>query len=94
MARLCPPPFWYIPHIYVHASESPRIGKQSIDDDSNATGQMLAALLDWPQATYANKIEASGDSAVVSREIDGGLQNVKIKLPAVITADLRLNQPR
>lgn len=70
------------------------LGKQAIDDDSNQTGQMLAALLDWPQATFASKIELSDDKAVVTREIDGGLETVEIALPAVITVDLRLNEPR
>ncbi|MGE4312723.1 MAG: electron transfer flavoprotein subunit beta/FixA family protein [Pseudobdellovibrionaceae bacterium] len=70
------------------------MGKQSIDDDSNQTGQMLAALLDWPQATFASKVELSGDKAVVTREIDGGLETIEIALPAIITTDLRLNEPR
>ncbi|AEP36565.1 electron transfer flavoprotein subunit beta/FixA family protein [Taylorella asinigenitalis] len=70
------------------------LGKQAIDDDSNQTGQMLAALLDWPQATFASKIELSDDKAVVTREIDGGLETLEIALPAVITVDLRLNEPR
>ena len=69
-------------------------GKQAIDDDSNQTGQMLAALLDWPQATFASKIAIEGESATVVREVDGGLETLKIKLPAVITTDLRLNEPR
>jgi electron transfer flavoprotein beta subunit len=70
------------------------LGKQAIDDDANQTGQMLAALLDWPQAVFASKVEVSGESAKVTREIDGGLETVEIKLPAVITTDLRLNTPR
>ena len=70
------------------------LGKQAIDDDANQTGQMLAALLDWPQAVFASKVEVSGESATVTREIDGGLETVEIKLPAVITTDLRLNTPR
>lgn len=70
------------------------LGKQAIDDDANQTGQMLAALLDWPQATFANKVEVSGDSVQVTREVDGGLETVSLKLPAVITTDLRLNEPR
>lgn len=70
------------------------LGKQAIDDDSNQTGQMLAALLDWPQATFASKIELLDDKAVVTREIDGGLETLEIALPAVITVDLRLNEPR
>ena len=69
-------------------------GKQAIDDDANQVGQMLAALLDWPQATFAHSLELSDGSAKVSREIDGGLQTVEVKLPAVMTTDLRLNQPR
>ena len=69
-------------------------GKQAIDDDANQVGQMLAALLDWPQATFAHSLELEGGSAKVSREIDGGLQTVEVKLPAVMTTDLRLNQPR
>ncbi len=70
------------------------LGKQAIDDDANQTGQMLAALLDWPQATFAYKLSISGDEAEVTREIDGGLETVALTLPAVVTADLRLNQPR
>ena len=70
------------------------LGKQAIDDDANQTGQMLAAMLDWPQAVFASKVEVSGESATVTREIDGGLETVEIKLPAVITTDLRLNTPR
>jgi electron transfer flavoprotein beta subunit len=69
-------------------------GKQAIDDDSNQTGQMLAALLDWGQATFASKVKISGDTAKVTREVDGGLETVAIKLPAVVTTDLRLNEPR
>jgi len=70
------------------------MGKQAIDGDNNATGQMLAALLDWPQATFASAIEVSGGKAKVTREVDGGLQTVDLDLPAVVTADLRLNEPR
>ena len=70
------------------------LGKQAIDDDSNQTGQMLAALLDWPQATFASKLELAGDAATVKREIDGGLETVALSLPAVVTTDLRLNEPR
>jgi len=70
------------------------MGKQAIDDDSNATGQMLAALLDWPQATFASKLEIGGDKAQVTREVDGGLQTLEVSLPAVVTTDLRLNEPR
>jgi electron transfer flavoprotein beta subunit len=81
----------------VVAEESPDIvlmGKQAIDGDNNAVGQMLAALLDWPQATFASKVDVAGGSAKVEREVDGGLQTVEVQLPAVITADLRLNEPR
>ena len=70
------------------------LGKQAIDDDSNQTGQMLAALLGWGQATFASKIELKDGEAIVTREVDGGLQTVAVKLPAVLTADLRLNEPR
>ena len=70
------------------------LGKQAIDDDANQTGQMLAALLDWPQATFASKVEIDGAAARVTREIDGGLETVEVKLPAVVTTDLRLNTPR
>jgi len=79
------------------ARENPQlviVGKQAIDDDCNQTGQMLAALLNWPQAASASKITLSGDKAEVKREIDGGLETVAFKLPAVVTADLRLNEPR
>ena len=69
------------------------LGKQAIDDDNNATGQMLAALLGWPQGTFASKIEVS-EGATVTREVDGGLETVRLKLPAVVTTDLRLNEPR
>ncbi|WP_417591089.1 electron transfer flavoprotein subunit beta/FixA family protein [Parasphingorhabdus sp.] len=77
--------------------ESPQLvitGKQAIDDDSNQTGQMLAALLGWGQGTFANTVELESDSITVKREIDGGLQTVKLNLPAVVTTDLRLNEPR
>ena len=70
------------------------LGKQAIDDDSNQTGQMLAALLGWPQATFASKVEVGGDGVQVTREIDGGLETLALPLPAVITTDLRLNEPR
>jgi electron transfer flavoprotein beta subunit len=70
------------------------LGKQAIDDDCNQTGQMLAALLGWPQATFASKIVIEGEGAHVTREVDGGLETLKIKLPAIITTDLRLNEPR
>jgi electron transfer flavoprotein beta subunit len=70
------------------------LGKQAIDDDSNQTGQMLAALLGWAQGTFASKVETSGDHVNVTREVDGGLETVKLKLPAVVTTDLRLNEPR
>ena len=69
-------------------------GKQAIDGDNGATGSMLAALLGWPQATFANSMEKDGDSLTVAREVDGGLQTVKVELPAVVTTDLRLNEPR
>ena len=69
-------------------------GKQAIDDDANQTGQMLAALLGWAQGTFASKVEISGDKALVTREVDGGLQTIAIGLPAVVTSDLRLNEPR
>ena len=70
------------------------MGKQAIDDDMNATGQMLAALLGWAQGTFASKVEVAGGEATVTREVDGGLETVKLTLPAVVTADLRLNEPR
>ncbi len=70
------------------------LGKQAIDDDCNQTGQMLAGLMDRPQGTFANTIEMDGDSVTVTREIDGGLETVKLQLPAIITTDLRLNEPR
>ncbi len=79
------------------AKESPQLvllGKQAIDDDMNATGQMLAALLGWAQGTFASKLEVAGDTATVTREVDGGLETVTIKLPGIVTADLRLNEPR
>ncbi|MGQ0622602.1 MAG: electron transfer flavoprotein subunit beta/FixA family protein [Panacagrimonas sp.] len=69
-------------------------GKQAIDDDANQTGQMIAALLDLPQATFASKVEIDGNKAVVTREVDAGLETLEVDLPAVITADLRLNEPR
>jgi electron transfer flavoprotein beta subunit len=70
------------------------LGKQAIDDDANQTGQMLAALLDWPQATFASKVEIAQGKATVCREIDGGLEVIEMELPAIVTADLRLNEPR
>ncbi|MBM3607896.1 MAG: electron transfer flavoprotein subunit beta/FixA family protein [Alphaproteobacteria bacterium] len=70
------------------------LGKQAIDDDSNQTGQMLAALLGWPQGTFASKVEIAGESVDVTREVDGGLQTVTLKMPAIVTTDLRLNEPR
>src|SRR6202035_802120 len=70
------------------------LGKQAIDDDCNQTGQMLAALLGWPQGTFASKLVIDGDTIAVTREVDGGLQTVKLKMPAIITTDLRLNEPR
>jgi electron transfer flavoprotein beta subunit len=81
----------------VAAEENPNLvlmGKQAIDGDNNAVGQMLSALLGWPQATYASALEVSATSAKVTREVDGGLQTVDVDLPAVVTADLRLNEPR
>ena len=70
------------------------LGKQAIDDDMNATGQMIAALLNWPQATFASKVEIAEKKAVISREVDGGIENLEIAMPAVISTDLRLNEPR
>src|SRR5437764_5232815 len=70
------------------------LGKQAIDDDCNQTGQMLAALLGWPQGTFASKLAIDGESISVTREVDGGLQTVKLKSPAIVTTDLRLNEPR
>jgi electron transfer flavoprotein beta subunit len=70
------------------------LGKQAIDDDCNQTGQMLAALLNWPQGTFASKVVIDGSDLLVTREVDGGLQTVKLKTPAVVTTDLRLNEPR
>jgi electron transfer flavoprotein beta subunit len=81
----------------VVAEEQPGLvilGKQAIDDDANQTGQMLAALLGWPQGTFASKVAVDGSDLVVTREVDGGLQTVKLKGPAVVTTDLRLNEPR
>jgi electron transfer flavoprotein beta subunit len=79
------------------AKEQPQLvvlGKQAIDDDANQTGQMLAALLNWPQATFASKIDITNGVATVKREVDGGLETLEVKLPAVVTTDLRLNEPR
>jgi electron transfer flavoprotein beta subunit len=79
------------------AEEQPGLiimGKQAIDDDCNQTGQMLAALLGWPQGTFASKLALDGDAIMVTREVDGGFQTVKLKLPSVVTTDLRLNEPR
>ncbi|MDV7271135.1 electron transfer flavoprotein subunit beta/FixA family protein [Thioclava sp. A2] len=81
----------------VVADEAPQmviLGKQAIDNDMNATGQMLSALLGWGQATFASELAVEGDSAQVTREVDGGLQTISVKLPAIVTADLRLNEPR
>ena len=81
----------------VCVKEQPQIvlcGKQAIDDDANQTGQMLAALMNWPQATFASKVVVAGGKATVTREIDGGLETIEIGLPAVVTTDLRLNEPR
>jgi electron transfer flavoprotein beta subunit len=77
--------------------EAPKLvilGKQAIDDDSNQTGQMLAALLGWPQATFASKVTIEGDALTVTREVDGGLETIALTLPAIVTTDLRLNEPR
>jgi len=70
------------------------LGKQAIDDDCNQTGQMLAALLGWPQATFASRVQAEGEHVVVTRDVDGGTETLRLPLPAVVTADLRLNEPR
>jgi electron transfer flavoprotein beta subunit len=81
----------------VCAKETPGLvilGKQAIDDDSNQTGQMLAALLGWPQATFASRLKVAGERAEVTREVDGGLETLSIRLPAIVTTDLRLNEPR
>ncbi len=81
----------------IAAAEQPGLiilGKQAIDDDSNQTGQMLAALLGWPQGTFASKLAFEGEELLVTREVDGGFQTVKLKLPAIVTTDLRLNEPR
>jgi electron transfer flavoprotein beta subunit len=81
----------------IAAAEQPGLiimGKQAIDDDCNQTGQMLAALLNWPQGTFASKVVLDGDALTVTREVDGGLQTVKLKMPAIVTTDLRLNEPR
>jgi electron transfer flavoprotein beta subunit len=81
----------------VCANEQPQLvlcGKQAIDDDANQTGQMLAALMDWPQATFASKVVVAGGVATVTREVDGGLETIEVALPAVVTTDLRLNEPR
>jgi electron transfer flavoprotein beta subunit len=81
----------------VAAEEQPGLiilGKQAIDDDANQTGQMLASLLGWAQGTFASKVEPSADKVAVTREIDGGLETVELKLPAIVTTDLRLNEPR
>jgi electron transfer flavoprotein beta subunit len=79
------------------AEEAPGLvilGKQAIDDDANQTGQMLAALLGWAQGTFASKVEVEGEAVNVTREVDGGLETVRLKLPAIVTTDLRLNEPR
>ncbi len=81
----------------IAGKEQPKLiilGKQAIDDDMSATGQMLAAMLDWPQGTFASKITIKGDSITVVREVDGGLETVTLNLPAIVTTDLRLNEPR
>ena len=79
------------------AKEEPALiilGKQAIDDDANQTGQMLASMLDWPQATFASKVELADGKAIVTREVDGGLETIELTLPAIVTTDLRLNEPR
>jgi electron transfer flavoprotein beta subunit len=84
-------------HKAIAEAEKPGLiimGKQAIDDDCNQTGQMLAALLGWPQGTFASKVTLDGDAVTVTREVDGGLQTVKLKTPAIVTTDLRLNEPR
>ena len=81
----------------IAAEEEPGLillGKQAIDDDSNQTGQMLAAMMERPQGTFASKVEIDGDAVTVTREVDGGLETVKLTLPAIVTTDLRLNEPR
>ena len=81
----------------IAAAEQPGLiimGKQAIDDDCNQTGQMLAALTGWPQGTFASKLVIEGDHVLVTREVDGGLQTVRLKTPAIVTTDLRLNEPR
>ncbi len=81
----------------VIAEEQPGLvimGKQAIDDDANQTGQMVAALLNWPQGTFASKVAVEGSDLIVTREVDGGMQTVRLKMPAIVTADLRLNEPR
>ena len=81
----------------VVAQEAPGLvicGKQAIDNDMNATGQMLSALLGWSQATFASELAVEGDSAIVTREVDGGLQTIKVSMPTIVTVDLRLNEPR
>ena len=93
------PDTWAVARILkkIIEKESPNLvlmGKQAIDDDNNQTGQMLAALLNWPQGTFASKIAIEGSDVSVTREVDGGLQTVKLKGPAVVTTDLRLNEPR
>ncbi|XP_029814904.1 electron transfer flavoprotein subunit beta, partial [Manacus vitellinus] len=70
------------------------LGKQAIDDDCNQTGQLLAAMLDWPQGTFASRVQLEGGSVRVEREVDAGLETLRLRLPAVLTADLRLNEPR
>ena len=89
--------FASIPRAPIVKKEEPGIvicGKQAIDNDLNATGQMLSALLGWSQATFASELSIEGDKAIVTREVDGGLQTIKVNLPSVVTVDLRLNEPR
>nr|XP_014343700.1 PREDICTED: electron transfer flavoprotein subunit beta [Latimeria chalumnae] len=80
--------------VYARGGLSPSVGKQAIDDDCNQTGQMTAALLDWPQGTFASQLTLEGGKLKVLREVDGGLETILIKMPAVVTTDLRLNEPR
>ncbi|MBI4325931.1 MAG: electron transfer flavoprotein subunit beta/FixA family protein [Chloroflexi bacterium] len=98
---LCPQPLdpWNVARLLqaVVRREHPRLvlmGKQAVDDDANQTGQFLAALLDWPQATFASQVVSLGDGLLVDRETDAGIERVRVKLPAVVTTDLRLNEPR
>ena len=87
--HLLPTIFWYGVDNFICSTFL-----QAIDDDCNQTGQMVASLLDWPQATFTSKLEVDGERLNITREIDGGLESIRVKLPAVVTADLRLNEPR